>query len=136
MARNRVRGALRGALYLLLMLVVAAGCGPAPRTVTEVDRGSQVHLRVGQTLEVRLAANPTTGYTWDLTAVDRTVLQPVGEPRFERGRKQALGSGGTMIWTFRAQAPGTTVLRLEYRRFWEAQSPPADTFEITVQVDA
>ena len=134
MTTKPVRRALRWALYLLAMLAVA-GCGPAPRTVTEIDRGSRVRLRVGQTLEVRLAANPTTGYTWDLAAVDRTVLQPVDEPRFERGRKQALGSSGTMIWTFQAQTPGATVLRLEYRRLWEIQEPPADTFEITVQVD-
>jgi predicted secreted protein len=57
----------------------------------------------------------------------------MGEPDFEPD-SDALGSGGKVTLRFEAAAPGQTVLHLDYYRPFEAEEPPLQTFEVTVQV--
>jgi inhibitor of cysteine peptidase len=111
-------------------LCVAA---PASLTLSEADAGSAVTLAVGDTIEVVLDGNPTTGFTWETAAVDASVLRQLGEPEFEP-ESALIGAGGTFTFRFEAVAPGQTTLRLVYHRPWETGIPPERTFEVTVDV--
>ncbi len=127
---------------LLLMLVVAAaGCtsGPAAyqvpveRALTAVDR-DVVMVRVGDVLVVRLDSNPSTGYGWAWDeAAAAGVLAQDGEPSTS-GVVPVPGSGGVQTWRFHAVKTGTAELRLDYRRPWEKDQPPAQTVRWSVQV--
>ncbi len=109
---------------------------PGTVTVTGDFDGKEVSLVSGQTLEVSLAANPTTGYQWELGALDQTILAQVGEPEFRPAAESGniVGAGGNSIWRFVAKAPGGTELRMGYARPWEQGSEPAEHFTLKVAV--
>jgi inhibitor of cysteine peptidase len=99
----------------------------------EEDAGSTVELRVGDTMEVVLDGNPTTGFQWETAAMDASVLKQLGEPGFEP-YTNLMGSGGTFTFRFGAVASGQTLLKLVYHRPWEKDVPSEKTFEVTVTV--
>jgi inhibitor of cysteine peptidase len=101
--------------------------------LSEEDAGSTVQLRVGDTMEVVLDGNPTTGFLWETAAVDASVLNQLGEPGFEP-YTSLMGSGGKFTFRFEAVASGQTLLKLVYHRPWEKDVPPEKTFEVTVTV--
>jgi predicted secreted protein len=87
-------------------------------------------------LVLSLASNPSTGFSWKISAIDSTILKQAGEPTFKSAPDAAgkAGAGGTQIWTFDVKAAGSTPLALEYRRSWESDSvPAAQTFRVTIE---
>jgi len=94
-------------------------------TTLEVDRGQEVVLK--------LDANPTTGYDWELIEVDPAILSQVGDVDY-KADSMLIGSGGVNTYTFEAVASGSTRLKLVYRRSWEIDAPPLQTFELVVKV--
>jgi inhibitor of cysteine peptidase len=134
------------ALILTPVLFITAGCGkseltPIPpvasTTLTETDNGKTVNLKPGDMLVIRLAGNPTTGYSWEAQDLDIQVLEQAGEAEFESENTtpDLVGVGGTMILTFKAISTGTTTLTLVYHRPWEADVAPIQTFSVTVTVN-
>ena len=124
-------------LSLLALLALAACSGKsAPLTVTDADNGKAVTLTAGQTLIVRLASNPTTGYEWQLQSADAAVIKPVGEAGFTPAPAPTgmVGTGGIAEWRFEAVGEGTTTLTLSYQRPWEQNATPEQTFTLTVTV--
>jgi inhibitor of cysteine peptidase len=107
---------------------------PNERWLTEADAGSMVELRRGDRLSISLGGNPTTGYSWQVAAVDERVLAPAGEPGY-RASSPAIGGGGSFTFGFQAVAAGSTALRLVYRRPWEKRRRPAQTFAVAVTVE-
>jgi len=120
-------------LSIILLIVSFSASEPVSVKLTDEDLGRTVELGIGETLEVVLSGNPTTGYVWDVASLDRDILKQVGEIEFKPDR-EARGSGGKMIMRFTAQAAGKTSLRLIYRRPFEKEKPPAKVFEVTVSV--
>jgi len=139
------------AFALLGVLVMAAGCassdsappdadvdrGSEPTIVlSTADNGSQVELTSGQVLEVTLESNPTTGYSWEVSEVDETVLTQLGEAEFRQAPAEGepvTGAGGTETFRF-ASATGETTLTLVYHRPWEKDVEPLETFSVQVVV--
>lgn len=123
-------------LVIALATLILDACGP-PATATmrlrEQDAGRTVQLQLGQRLEIVLPGNPTTGYQWEPTIADNSILRTVGEPVFKPDTS-ALGSGGQVTTTFEAVAVGQTMVTLVYHRSFEAGTPPLKTFAVTVTV--
>jgi predicted secreted protein/putative hemolysin len=108
------------------------------KMLTDSDKGSNVSLKVGDTLTVELKSNPSTGYSWHVSANDETVLQQVGEPQFDLGNQTPVpGAGGTQTFTFKAVGKGKTTLTLLYTRPWETTVTPTpdDTWSVNVTVE-
>ena len=128
---------LFGGTVVVLGVLTACSAPPAPATpiqsLTEADAGRSIKLRVGDKLEVTLPGNPTTGFQWEVGSVDTSVLKPIGKPEY-KSSSNALGSGGQFTFRFEAVAPGQTTLQLIYHRPFEKDTPPAQTFEVTVTV--
>ena len=100
------------------------------------DDGDRVQLVSGQVLEVTLESNPTTGYSWEVSEVDGTVLSQVGEVEFREDAKESedmVGVGGTETFRF-SSAAGKTTLTLVYHRPWEKDVEPLETFTVEVEV--
>jgi inhibitor of cysteine peptidase len=112
---------------------LCVGVPEATTRLSEEDAGSTVELRVGDTMEVVLDGNPTTGFSWETAAVDASVLKQLGEPGFEPATA-LIGSGGKFTFRFEAVASGQTLLKLVYHRPWEKDVPPEKTFEVNVTV--
>jgi predicted secreted protein len=98
---------------------------------TEQDNGATVSLRPGESFELRLAENPTTGHRWHLAEWDHSILE-VTRAEFHPPDTPQAGAGGEHVWEFVARAPGTLSLRLAYRRGGSAS--PAKAFSLHVSV--
>ena len=117
-----------------LLLTALSACGATNEVKLDAgDDGSQVELKVGQTLVVSLEGNPTTGYTWETAELDEQVLQQAGETEFKPD-SDAIGAGGVQTLRFETVISGQTTLNLVYRRPWEEGVEPAETFSVRVAV--
>jgi inhibitor of cysteine peptidase len=122
---------------LLLVLLWMAGCDSSePRILSKSDDGSAVTLASEQDFSIQLASNPSTGYSWGVLDYDPAVLQLVGEPEYvsEANRQQRVGAGGWEVIRFRSVAAGQTQLKLGYRRPWETNVAPIETFTVDISV--
>lgn len=106
---------------LTAFLPQTAASSPAPRTVlTAKDAAKPVKASVRQTFTVRLAANPSTGYLWQIapeTARNESVS--VYEESFEHAKSRLAGAGGTAVFTVQMKKAGKTRVVLRYFRPWE-----------------
>jgi inhibitor of cysteine peptidase len=132
-----------GSIVLMVAAVLGTGCQPsteAPAGEVRLDEkadGTTVVLAQGQPLVIILASNPTTGYSWAVSAVDSTILRVSGASEFSPSspqEPQRVGAGGTETFRFSPNQPGTTVLHLIYRRPWEEGTEPAKQFRMVVTV--
>ena len=109
---------------------------PADITLTNSDDGKAIDLKAGQMLAVRLDSNPSTGYSWQISQVDDAVLKPQGEPLFIQPADAPPGAGGAQVFLFTAAAGGQTTLVLVYKRSFEPDVAPVQTFTVHVKVEA
>jgi inhibitor of cysteine peptidase len=101
----------------------------------QVDRSYNeraVTLAVGELVEISLAENRTTGFRWDLKVKPEPACALV-ESTFEPATGPP-GKGGTHRWQFQAVRSGTGEIELEYRRTWEHDTPPGQTFKLSIRV--
>jgi inhibitor of cysteine peptidase len=102
--------------------------------LTEAAHGRAVHLAVGDTLSLRLAENPSTGYRWQLTL--GTGLEAAGDDYAPGLPATAgvVGAAGERHFSIRATQAGDSTVSAVLRRGWDAAAAPARRFEISVQV--
>ena len=124
-----------GILMLVIASLALSGCGsPKEIALDEKDDGTQIELEQGQTLAITLNSNPTTGYSWAPNEGQTgDVLVLIGKPEY-KSKSNLIGGGGTETLRFRADRPGTTTLELVYRRPWEKDAKPAQTYALDVNV--
>lgn len=112
-----------------------------PVIITEDLAGKTSKARVGQTVEIHLKGNPTTGYEWKMISMETfsqspCVLESLGIAYApEKSEKPRVGSGGTYIAKFKAAGKGRARVTMQYLRPWEGQESPAKSlsFDITVE---
>ncbi|MFA5375161.1 MAG: protease inhibitor I42 family protein [Dehalococcoidia bacterium] len=142
------------AVILGTLLVTGIACGgtsesptPTPTgtpTTNEVNvdasyNGSEITLAVGEQLIVTLVSNPgSTGFSWNLSAIsDSDVIQYVSDEYIapEQTDPPMVGVPGEEVWTFEALGAGTGAISMKYIQPWASEAEPAETFEITVNVE-
>lgn len=134
------------AITICAMMFFLFGCSPSAnessqsvsdknQPVTKNQNGQIVTIHTNEIVQITLDGNPTTGYAWETNNLDQTLLQQQGEPIYTQpDSKKLVGAGGTYLFTFQAIKEGQTTLTLVYHRPWEKDTPPAETFEITVNI--
>jgi inhibitor of cysteine peptidase len=122
-------------------LVALSGCTPAPSAPAgpvkagDAANGTEIRLQAGQTLEIALKGNITTGFDWALDgALPSQVTSVTDEYATDPASAGATGAGGTHTFIYKAAASGTGKLSLKYWRSFESGTAPAQTFTITVIV--
>ncbi len=101
-------------------------------TLDESSNGQIVEAPIGDTIEIRLPENPTTGFRWHLTSdgspecslVHDDFSAPLSPP----------GKGGMHTWRFEAVRAGECNIELRSRRRWETSPERERTFTIHVRV--
>ena len=123
-------------VVMLLMTIFATGCGPTGEVRLDMaDNGRQIEVEVGQILAISLESNPTTGFGWELVELEDPILQLMGEAEFQPSEsKEIVGTGGTEIFRFEVVSTGQTTLTLVYRRAWEDEVEPIETFNLNIVV--
>ena len=108
---------------------------PAQVKLTDADNNKSAQLVVGQRIQIRLPANPTTGYSWLLQSFPGCLV--LVNFSYAPGGKSVPGAGGTQAVEFLATSAGEGELKIGYRRPWEKSDiPAAKTFSLKVTVSA
>ncbi|WP_019645863.1 protease inhibitor I42 family protein [Novispirillum itersonii] len=119
----------RSRLVSSLLVSSLLACGLAALLSAGAAAAERIEQRatLGETLEIRLRSNPSTGYAWTLdTASSQGVpglLRPAGENySAPAGNPPPPGAGGAQVFRFEPQAKGQARLLFTYQRPWEAKS--------------
>lgn len=100
------------------VLTFDVGEAEGEATTLDEDMSAQetVELSVGDTLEVQLAGNESTGYSWveDMAYMDDAVLVPDGEPVFAADSDDLVGSPGKYTLKWSAKGPGDVIVIVKY----------------------
>lgn len=121
---------LRWQIVPVVLLVFLSACAaqqkaappPASKTVS-----------AGEEFDVRLPANPSTGFRWQVGSIDDKVVRLV-DTRYEATGTGQVGGGGTDIFTFVGVGKGRGSIKLVYVRPWEKGVAPARTADYSVDV--
>lgn len=116
---------------LLVLIVLLTGCAETsstptptlepvptaetPNTLPEpTDPTQLITVKPGETFELVLPSNSSTGYRWDLVEdLDANILEFVAQDYIPQ-QPIIPGSGGVDVWTFRAVSAGDTTITLGY----------------------
>ncbi len=131
-------------IYTLVICGLVFSCvSTHSHKMTQVDDsfdGREITLHTGDTLEVRLSENPSTGFRWNAPDESRDALPNIlkrVDDKFEAAPGQPVpGKSGMRILRFQAIAAGDAALVLQYGRSWNSSAQPARTFRLRVQVQA
>ena len=146
MTHNRIPGALRPLLGLLVVGLVGIGCTSATAKAAEMGAGCDqfgaqksiaqaTEMAVGDQVKVTLCSNPTTGFAWQepeisdaaiVSLIDKTFGAPVG------GGTPVVGAAGTDYVTLKATAKGTSTVVLRYSQPWVGGTVGEWTYTLTV----
>ena len=98
------------------------------------DAFQPITANAGETFDIVLSANPTTGYRWNLIGeLDANVVELVGQDYISQ-QPVLVGSGGVDVWTFRAINAGDTTIVLGYYPPGNETEPDKTvTFSIHIQ---
>jgi inhibitor of cysteine peptidase len=101
------------------------------------SNGRTIAVRHVENILIRLPGNPTTGYSWVVASVKGEAVKLSGEVQYtpEPTPTPRVGSGGTFKIPLRVAAQGESVVTLEYRRPWEKDATPAQSFSVILRVE-
>jgi inhibitor of cysteine peptidase len=123
--------ALIAGIAATLLALIGAGCGDDDVTRIDAEQaGEIVELAVDEILEVRLEANPTTGFEW--VVLDAGILELVSEEH--KPDSDADGSGGITTLTFSPTGTGSAALELVYLQPFRDDPEPIASLTVTVAV--
>lgn len=107
--------------------------GKSGGSFTEADSGRTFTTSPGASLDIHLKGNYTTGYSWNIVACDKAIVQ-LASSEYTPAQPQLAGSGGVQHYTFKIAGKGRITLKITYHRVWEKDVAPVQTF--TLQVDS
>lgn len=99
--------------------------------VGEGDAGGAFDLVTGDTLVVRLPANPTTGYDWRVVSANDVLLPSAGDPTYAVS-SDLTGAGGVYTFRFPARSPGEATVQIG--EFAPGADDPDQTLDFNVTI--
>lgn len=91
--------------------------------------GETIRVMADDRFAVVLEGNPSTGYTWQVSA-DEHYLELLSQEFEPHG--QGVGASGDEIFHFRALSPGQATITCEYRRPWDRAARDTAFFEVQI----
>ena len=125
--------------FLFLLAVLAFAFHPqksfaATKVVTDDDKGSDVQIKLGDTLEVRLASNPSAGYMWYVHPKSTALLKLTGQTQTDAA-EPGVGRPIVQVFTFQPKRAGDGILLLRYVRSWEKPALGEEQFMLHVVIE-
>jgi inhibitor of cysteine peptidase len=120
-------------IWLLPMLLLAGCGGPQLRQLTTLGDKQNFDFAVGESFQVVLPSNQTTGYKWEIVDLTSGALEQVKND-YKVSKKYTadiIGAGGEETWTFRVLKVERSHILMEYRRPWD-KSDVANKYSITI----
>lgn len=73
---------------------------------------------MGETLDLQLPENPSTGYSWHISWDPADALELVGDT-YTPDQPVLAGSGGVRSFVLRVAQAGDATITVQYGRWWE-----------------
>lgn len=107
-----------------------------PVTIGRSDAGRTLRVNAGEEVVVTLPSNRSTGFRWWMAPEATEPLVALSAtPAYKRDTAgDRVGAQGEETWRLFAFRPGTQQVLFEYRRSWERDVPPAETFSFMLEV--
>jgi inhibitor of cysteine peptidase len=124
-------------MFLLVLVAIVSlplSVHAADKVITDADKGGTIHLKSGEAFEVRLKANPTTGYMWYLEKESTPLVKLVHQSQTEV-TEPGVGRPVFQVFKFEAKHFGEGVLRMHYVRSWDPPTPEDEKFDLRVVVE-
>ena len=99
--------------------------------VNHKDADESFTTKVGDTVQLTLPVQPSTGYEWVIKKPKPTVLKQVGKPQFT-ANNETVGAKGKMLWTFDVIGAGQAPVRALLEGPDAASTGPAEELDFTV----
>lgn len=119
-------------LLLSALILMAPGCGESKKEEPkpEIAIEGSIPVKVGQTFQIKLPANPTGGYGWSYrTELETAHLKEVKRSFQELPADKANADiTGYETWAFTALEKGTTAIELVYKQHWREDGVPSKTY--------
>jgi predicted secreted protein len=118
---------------LAIWVSPAAPSPPLPAQIPIQPQGDRTYSKTvsaGQPFTVTAEENPSTGYTWELDAVDPAYLDVIDNRYQSSGG--GTGSGGLRIIDLRALQAGSTRMVMTYKQPWMAVYYVRVTIEVEI----
>jgi len=141
---KNIYGILAG--FLVVACLLGAGCtgtqeeqttGPAitqteKYSFTIANNNETQTIPQGSIVEIKLDENPTTGYSWNLTAEGLNVT--TDEYKQNEAPEAMVGVGAVHTWEMTAENKGTFKVEAVYKRPWEETTGDEETFTLTLDI--
>ncbi len=137
-------GPMKLLIGMIALIMLVAACtfdsttetdsGSGIEVLTEANNGEQVFLDAGAQFEVRLESNPSTGYSWEISAPSVPYAFEFRTRSYEEPDTDLVGAPGTEVFTFEA-IRDAEILRLEYIRSFDDPVIPEQVVEFIIRVD-
>lgn len=101
--------------------------------ITQRDQGRTVKAEQGDVIVVSLEENLTTGYQWEVGAIDSSVLELL-DSTYSPDAGTLLGRGGMRTLRLRAKAPGRAPIQLRLRRSWDPADVATAHLDVKIRV--
>lgn len=94
---------------------------------------SDYTIKVGETFELKLTDNPSTGYYWTWINEDTTRIVQLANKRYVSSTKEPIpGAGGTLYLTFKGIKAGTDTIKLIHSRSSTSSNLPIKSIIVTI----
>lgn len=100
--------------------------------LVEKDNGRTINIHRGDSFQITLAENATTGYRWAVEYYDKSVIDKLSSDAHYPER--AFGSGGTVDFVFHAKSIGRGKICLKQWRQWEGDASVINRFVLQLEV--
>jgi len=125
--------------WFILCVLLAVICRSdtafaATKVVTQADKGRTVHLKMGDTMELRLPSNPSTGFMWYVQPKSTPLLKIAHQSQTE-ATEPGVGRPVFQVFIFEPRRRGEGVLLMHYVRSWEPSTPDDEQFDLRVTID-
>jgi inhibitor of cysteine peptidase len=101
-------------------------------TLGEADNNQTFTVRVGDTIQVSLPENASTGFRWAVDHYSDAVIEAVSlEPHYT---DKAVGTGGDVVFTFKGKKAGSGDIELKYWRSFEGDKSATNRFRLNIHV--
>lgn len=129
-----------------LLLAAALGCttlttfAATQKIETVTSNKKPIVVSQNQTFDIQLKSNPTTGFSWKLTAYQKPLLKFIAQ-KYVAPTSEILGAPGYELFTFQAKKGNYRVnqvghIVLSYARPWTKDGATKKTFMVVVKTNS
>jgi len=115
-----------------ILLLFSFYCYSGTMLITKLNQGETIKVPVKQDFTIKLKANPSTGYDWEILNINKEIIQ-LKDKSFVI-KDSIPGSSGFDFFTFTSLKKGQSLLKLGQLRSWEGPGSIVDSFSIIVKV--